>query len=341
MCREPCTARGTADKKGVWVVKAAKIDGKDVLFLKEPDVKVLGYAIWYTFSKVRAHKDVVREWFEKHGLQEFAPGDPSHRDAFRRICSEYREKFLRKEDDTEVYLLVRPVDKKGDLRKIVLEKRAAGKKLSYDVIGEIWYYKDEDEGVGYSLEVDDSNVESVVKEIVKRWEEEKDCHTEETLRKILLEIIEECGKVKLKPSGSVYFIPERDFHYIKKFADIIEDLKAEFPDNKTEIWYAPIMDTDQFREMVKKKVEDTLQEILDSAIKKLLEINNIENEKERAKRIREITVSIENAARVAERYTKILRATLDRTQKLIEDAKKILEKVENSYEKERKSPDQV
>lgn len=318
-------------------MKAAKIDGKEVLFLKEPDVKVLGYAIWYTFSRTKAHKDIVREWFERHGLQEFAPGEPGHRDAFKRICSEYREKFLRKEKDDEVYLLIRPVDKKGDLRKMVLERRAAGKKLSYEVVGEIWYFKDEETGaeaVRFTIGAHDPDVEEVAEEIRRRWDEEKDCYTEETFRRVLLDIIEECGKVKLKPSGSVYFVPEKDFHYIEKFANIVEELKAEFPDNRTEIWYAPIMDTDQFREMVKMKVEDTLQEVLDSAIKKLLEVNEIEDEKERARRIREITRSIENAAKVAEKYAKLLKATLDRTQKLLEDARKIIEKVESSSEKE-------
>ena len=116
----------------------------------------------------------------------------------------------------------------------------------------------------------------------------------------------------------------------------MEELKAEFPDNKTEIWYAPIMDTDQFREMVKKKVEDALQEVLDSAIKRLMEVDKIEDGRERSKKIRKIAASIENAAKVAERYAKMLKSSLDRTQKLLEDARKVLEKAE-SASKERQS----
>jgi len=163
---------------------------------------------------------------------------------------------------------------------------------------------------------------------VERWEKENDCCTEEYLRRILLSIIDECGKVKLKPSGSVYFVPVKDFHYIEKFAKIIEEIRQKHPDNHTEIWYAPIMNTDYFREMVKVKVEDTLQETLDSAIKRLLELSDQDMDEEaKIRKIKEISRNIESAAKVAEKYARMLQTSLRRTESLIQDAQKILEKV--------------
>lgn len=307
-------------------MERAKVAGKEVVFLSEGNENVLGYAVWYTFSRFIEHKDMVKEWFSKHGLAEFTPDDPKHVDAFKRICSEYREKRIKSLGNTEVYLLIRPVDRSGRIRKLVVEKRSEGRRLSYEVVGEIAY-----DGV-VRYDTSDTDAEEVAREIAKRFEKEKDCYTEETLRRVLLEIIEKSGKVKLKPSGSVYFIPAKDFHYIEKFAKIVDEIRQNNPDNKTEIWYAPIMNTEQFRDMVRIKVEDTLQETLDAAIKHMVELSDAD-EKERRRRLKEIAATVDNAARVAEKYSRLLQQSLNRTDRLLERARKILAKVQNESAK--------
>ncbi|ADC64684.1 hypothetical protein Ferp_0510 [Ferroglobus placidus DSM 10642] len=309
-------------------MERAKVSGKEVVFLSGEGASVLGYAVWYTFSRFTEHKDVVKEWFSKHGLAEFTPEDPHHPNVFKRICSEYKEKRIKSLGSTEVYLLVRPIDRAGRVRKLVMEKRSEGRRLSYEVVGEIAY----DEGV-VRYSTSDPDAEEVAREIAGRFEREKDCHTEETLRRALLDIIERSGKVKLKPSGSVYFIPARDFHYIEKFARIVEEIRQRHPDNRTEIWFAPIMDTEQFRDMVKLKVEDTLQETLDAAIKRMVELSSdTVDERERERRLKEIAATVDNAAKVADRYSKMLRQSLNRTDRLLERARTILEKLQRAAE---------
>lgn len=317
-------------------MKRASIDGKEIAFLEKTEDGVLGYSVWYTFSRTIIHKDTVKEWFNRHGLSEFTPGDPDHRDAFKRICSEYREKKIGTVGNTEVFLLIRPVDKAGNVRKLVIERRSEGKRLSYDVVGEIEYLKDDKRNTGeirHNLEVSNPDVEKVVEEIKKRWDKEKDCYTEEHLRRALLKIIDRSGKVRLKPSGGIYFVPAEDFTYIEKFAKIVEEIKKEYPDNNTEIWYAPIINTDYYRDMVKTKVEDSLQNTLDSVINRLVELANDDelDENEKLRRIRELAATIENTAKVAEKYSTLLRTSLNRIERLLENARTILDKV-NRYE---------
>ena len=151
-------------------MERARVGGKEMVFLDGQEGDVLGYAIWYTFSKFTRHRDIVKGRFMKHGLPEFIPDPPNHRDAFKRICSEYKEKYLRKEGDTEVFLLVRPVDKGGNIRKLVIERRAGGKKLSYDIVGEVAYTRDEKTGaekVEHELDTADKDVGRTVEEIVR------------------------------------------------------------------------------------------------------------------------------------------------------------------------------
>lgn len=307
-------------------MERAKVNSRSISFLDRSEGQVLGYAVWYTFSKVIVHKDEVKKWFDRHGLYQFTPADPKHGDAFKRICSEYKERKIKSVGNTEVFLLVRPLEK-GLRRGVVLERRADGKRLSYDVIGEI-AYNEKTRTVGYTLDKKE-DVEEVVKEIVERWEKEKDCYTEEHLRKALQGILNEAGKVKLKPSGSVYFVPAQDFMYVERFSKIVEEIKVLNPDNNTEIWFAPIMNTDQFRNMIKTKVEDTLQETLDSVIRRLIDLKEKEDidEKEKARRIKELAFSIENAAMVAEKYTKMLQTSLSRTSNLLENAQNLLAKL--------------
>ena len=316
-------------------MERAKVNGREIVFLERREGDVLGYAVWYTFSRLVQNKDVVKGWFRKYGLSEFTPDDPNHRDAFKRICSEYKEKRLRSEDGVEVYLLIRPVERGGNLRKLVLEKRSGGRKLSYDVVGELEFVRDEKTGyerIERFLETTDPDVRRIVAEIVDRWEREKDCYTEEHLRRILLDIIDECGRVKLKPSGSVYFVPIEHFHYVERFSRIVDEIRAGNPENRTEIWFAPIVNTDQFREMVKRKVEDTIQETLDSAIKRLVELSEAEDvdERERARRIGELAARIESAAQIAERYARMLRMSLNRAENLLTEAREILSKIQRA-----------
>jgi len=304
-------------------MQRVRIGGSEAVFLGNDEKDVLGYAVWYTISRTLVHKDDLHAWFDKHGLSRFKPADPKHGDAFKRICSEYKEKKIDESADSETFLLLRPLET-GLTRKIVLEKRKEGKKLSYNVVGEI-AYDEKSRNVNYSLKTADPVVRTIVKEILDRFEREKDCYTDEHIRKTLHRILDSCNRVKLKPSGGIYLVPLDDFYWIESFSKIVEEIKKINPSNRTEIWYAPIVNTERHRRMLEIKVEDTLEEILNSAIERLLKIDSQDPSKVR--QIDEIAKQIEQATRMAEKYTKMLKVSLNRTTSLLEKAERLLNKI--------------
>ena len=81
---------------------------------------------------------------------------------------------------------------------------------------------------------------------------------------------------------------------------------------------------EEAKRMLEIKVKDTLEEILNSAIERLLKIDS---EDSKVRLVDEIAKQIEQATRMAEKYTKMLKVSLNRTTSLIEKAERLLNKI--------------
>jgi len=261
---------------------------------------VLGYAVWFTIGKMRIpHNELVKLLIESRITSKLTK--PSARATFERICSEMKEKQVRH----DVFALVRSLE---DCRRVVLEKR--GKGVDYESYADLFLdgNRIRVERLGEKKEV----AEEFVRELVEMFEKEKDCHTEETVRKLLLETLEKTGKVKLKPSGSIYFVPRDHFAEVEKFGVLFDKLKAHNPRN--ELWYAPIVDAERTRKMLELKVEETLQNEFERMFMKFVKSPDYKELRENAKK----------AIEIAEIYENMLQHELLRAKRLYEIARSVV-----------------
>lgn len=301
-----------------------EIDGKKV-YVVEEDVpaKILGYAVWFTFSRIRAPKDIVIEAFKKR-LPEYCPPPPTPEDTFKRVCTEFKE-TTEKIDDLEVAYMIRKISEYE--RKITIEIKE-GRELKYKGAGDLWFNKDTKQ-IEYNV---NGLARNVVTKIVEVFEKEKDCYTEEHLRKILLRILDDIGKLPLKPSGGVYFVPSEDFEKIKHFSEIIKEIKEKVdPKNRTQLWYTPVVDEESFREMLAVRIIDTIDEIVNSAIERLTKLDKEDvPEHIMENRVQKIKISLNSARRMLEKYKKLLQRNIEEADNKIRELEKLLSRMDKA-----------
>lgn len=230
-----------------------RVSGREAGFA-DNDSQILGYAVWYTISKTRVPWHIANEALAKTRLP-MKIQRPDELDAFERIMSEFRETEIENNQERRVTVLLREVNEYT--RKVVVEKLyRATKRIEYTECAEIV--------LGEPLRIikycECSEAEQVIREIEEKWKNEKDCITEDTLRKMLLKILDKSARIKLKPSGSIYFVPEKHFGLIEKFGEFLEILKENGYGKNSEIWYAPVINSERFREMIKLKINGAIQE---------------------------------------------------------------------------------
>ncbi|MEM3504614.1 MAG: DUF6744 family protein [Archaeoglobaceae archaeon] len=234
-------------------MKPCKINGFET-GIADSDSQIIGYAVWFTISKTRAPWYVVNEALAKAGLP-MRIKRPAPLDVFERITGEYRETEIENDHEKRITILLRKVN--DHTRKVVVEKLfKTTKKVEYTECAEI-ILADPLKVIKYR---DCPEAEQVVHEIEEKWKSEKECITEDTLRKMLLKILDRSGRIKLKPSGSIYFVPEEQFEMIERFGEFIDILKEKGHGKNSEIWYAPVINSERFREMIKLKINGAIQE---------------------------------------------------------------------------------
>lgn len=300
-------------------MKMVEINGQEIRFTNSDDEKlILGYAVWFTISKIRVPWNVVVAITKKVGLNHrFAK--PDEIAVFERICSENKEVELKNDSKEKVNVLLRPV--KQGLRKVVLER--------YDKVNGTVEYVDYAELlivnsriVVQRRSIEKEEVENLIEDIIRIWETEKDCINEDQIRKVLLNILKRSGKVKLKPSGSVYFVHKKHFKEIMIFGEFLEEIKKSGQGMNSEIWYAPIEDNEKFREMVSLKINETIQEEFERLFEEIFH-KIVKNNGLKANEILITRKKAERALKIAQLYSDILGAELEKTQKMLEIALKI------------------
>lgn len=296
-------------------MKSCKIDGSEAFFAAD-DKEVLGYAVWFTISEMLVPWKIANQALTESGLPpKFKSPDPH--DVFDRICTKNKEKIVEDNEEKRVCIMLREVHENS--KKLVVEtlwKRS--KKIEYTEHAEILL-------VGSELKINnyapDQKTDQFLKELVKQWNIEKECITDDLIRKMLIKILEASGKIKLKPSGSIYFVPASHFEKVAKFSSFLEWLKANGYGKRTEIWYAPIVNTNRFREMLKLKINDTIQE----EFEKMFEMVFTKNGNPDLKTMLNVKYSFERIQKIIQIYSEILGEEMLKVNKLAEVVKRVLE----------------
>lgn len=294
-------------------MKPAQVYGDSIGIVQTSDAPdFLGYAIWYVIGKARIPHELLVELLVKYGLEKYAPSPPSKKAAFIRACNALNEITLEEDrkNNERTTVLVRRVDK--NTRAITIEN-IQRKDVNYTPAAYITY----EDGEIYPMVIDE-RAREVVEKIVETWKEEIKCHTEEKLRDILLEILAESGKIRLRTEGAIYFVPADHFPKVEKFGMLLDELKTRGVN--CELWYAPIVNTEKFKKMIELKVNENLQDRFKALFEKVEKV--LAGEKA-IKDLPELSAEVEKIVKVAEIYEEILNTEMKKVKKLYDIIREI------------------
>lgn len=266
-------------------------------------MNIIGYAVWFSFSKARIPWKQANEIAASCGLDVYFYS-PSWAEVLDRICDEYKEKKLNNK-----VVLIRKICENAI--KIIIENRDP--KLEYAEYADI-RIKNGSLTVE-RLAKENEEIEKIIEDIKKRFEEEKECISEEALRRAFIRILRKNGNIKLKQSGSIYFIHKECLNEINLFRRFLDELKKTGHCEKSEIWVTMI--GEDLREVVAMKIKEQINE----EIQKLVESfgKNPENMRNYAKIINRMN----RIYKMARNYKEVI--DLEEIERFVEDTKKTMQ----------------
>ncbi|RJX17700.1 MAG: hypothetical protein C4570_07805 [Ammonifex sp.] len=230
------------------------------------DISLLGRLLWFTITETRITREELEGVFERAGIdQKWLPFPISHRDAFRRATKTME---LNREElaggGRYLNLLVREVKCSPDqvvrqlVREIVDSKNV---RLEYKPIFSL-------ELNGESLEVKElvdlielSRLEhEMVQRLARRYEADKMNYNGRHVREIVQRILHGCNPVSVRPSGGVYFVPQKHAETVDGLQRMVKELSGYSATSwKSSMHSMPVVDTEEQRAMVHESLEDQVK----------------------------------------------------------------------------------
>ena len=302
---------------------------------KGTEIEYLGSLLWMSISNgVRIkYQDLEKELAEV-GLQRMMPRKINPRDAFRRATKNIEVKREANGAGRYINLLVRPVktDAAEMVRQLVREVvDGQNTRLEYKPVVQFEIKKDGNYAV-IPLASDLSLIEQeAMRRLSSLYDEAVNTYEGDHIRRLVDRILNICSPVSVRPSGGVYFVPEKKAESMRSLKKLVQALAAyDKGSGTTRAWSIPVIDAQEHREMV----EDSLEEqVINGSIAMIEEMKNLLNDPGQGitlSTIKQYTYHIKKMQRLVKEYEEMLdyqatkaRENLDLAQKL---AAKLMEK---------------
>ncbi len=207
----------------------------------------LGSLCWYTVYDVKISRSCLEDKFIDAGVDLFYMPNPIKPiDAFRRATAELEENKLPRGETFQNYL-VREVlcDKASVIRQLIRETvDSKNVRLEYTKVGEIIFNRDCEQirivdcGAGYRL--------NKVEDLFIKYKENYDG---QHLRRVVRTIIADMNPTAVRPSGGVYFIPQKYQGKLLTLEKLVKSLDGEF-------FSIPVIDQENSRDMLYQKFKE-------------------------------------------------------------------------------------
>lgn len=226
------------------------------------EVSFLGKLLWFSLPEILISLPELHDVFKKDSIDEkFLPKPICARDAFRRATKLAESKKIRLDEERHLNLLVREISSTPDriVRQMVREVvDSKNERLEYlPIVTFIQEKNDMDyqsHGVLYQEE------QEAIEKVVNGFDLFKEKYTSQTVRAIVMDILETCSPVAVRPSGGVYFTPETYSDQVKNLQNLVTDLSPFCCDNaKTDFHTVPVIDVDEQRDMVNQSLEEQVK----------------------------------------------------------------------------------
>ncbi|QZT33660.1 hypothetical protein HUR95_15750 [Caldalkalibacillus thermarum TA2.A1] len=246
---------------------------------------IIGHLTWWSIREHLITRDVLGQKLNEAGLDEgWLPNEIRPADAFRRATKEVE---CRKKETSQpgVYknYLVREVysDKKMVQRNIVVETvDQKGKRLDYEGQAALLVLDKEADQLKVGVVLPE--VEELAQEASRLYDIYKRHYPAQAVRVMVADILKSMSPTPVRPTGGVYFVPQAHQNELTKLCAFVNSL------DKGEAFKIPLIDTMDNRQMVNRKLQDHLEDIMARchvALKGDLKKNQVKEIIEEAKRV--------------------------------------------------------
>lgn len=234
------------------------MDLKNYAAVENVDGKPLGYLTWYTVSEIEITRDDLEDKLRNSGFESYMPRPISPSDAFRRATSECQRKNV-ETSQTGLYFnyLIREVysDTKEIIRHLVIEARdKKSKKLYYEPDTAIIRYDKKGDRVDY--QAFSQMADNLVQEALTLFNKHRITYTPRHIRDIVSTILSSMAPVPVRPSGGVYFVPQKYEDTLGSFVALVGQLGG------SEAFRVPLIDIAENKDMVRQKLNDYINDTI-------------------------------------------------------------------------------
>lgn len=222
---------------------------------------IMGYLTWYSVGDYLYKREDLRKQLITNGIEDkYLPNPIRPIDAYKRATKAIETKRLREEETDEEYrnYIVRDVVTTGNKvqRNIVIETvNQSGERLDYDTEGAMMYFDKKIEK--FSFLATDLMAMELAEEAEKHFENFLTAHNGQAVRASVVSYLNTLSPTPVRPSGGVYFVPVQHAEKLRNIVGYVSSLP------RGESHMIPLVNDDDNRQMVKDKVRDNLEKILD------------------------------------------------------------------------------
>ena len=247
-------------------MKNIKTDNLLVLDDKTYETSFLGRILWFTVSEMRVSADQLKAAFQNAGIDEkHLPKEISPRDAFRRATKIAEAKRIKLDSERYLNLLVREVKMSDDeiVRQLVREVVDSGNvRLEYLPVANLKLENDRDfiaEPIISKYDLLDDESMALLK-VENEFDRCKDNYNGRHVRELVQNILSGCDPVAVRPSGGVYFTPEKFSDTVQGLSEMIKELSQYSIDStRSRMYQVPVIDVEAHRVMVAESLEDQVK----------------------------------------------------------------------------------
>ncbi len=235
---------------------------------------IIGYLTWYSIGDDLYNRESLRKELLRNGIEEeYLPNPIRPTDAFRRATKAIETKRFREEEAAKEYknYIIRDVVSNGSKlqRNIVVETvNQAGERLDYNSEGAKLFFDKKMEQ--FTFAANDEMAEELAEEAQKHYECFLNHHNGASVRGGVVHYLNQLSPTPVRPSGGVYFVPVQHSDKLRNLVNFVSNLP------RGESHMIPLVNDEDNRQMVKDKVKDNLEKILDQCRYALQEDNKLQ-----------------------------------------------------------------
>ncbi|MFS0783461.1 DUF6744 family protein [Bacillus sp. 1P06AnD] len=222
---------------------------------------IIGYLTWYSvgddlYNREDLRKNMLQNEVEEHYL----PNPIRSADAFRRATKAIETKRFREEETAEEYrnYIIRDVvsTRNKIQRNIVVETvNQKGERLDYDPEGAKLYFDKKSDM--FTFDAINPMAEELAEEAQRYFKCFLTHHNGASVRACVVNYLNELSPTPVRPSGGVYFVPIQYAASLRNIVHFVMDLP------RGESHMIPLVNDEDNRQMIKDKVKDNLQKVLE------------------------------------------------------------------------------